>query len=73
MKYIWHRIQPRDTDRVKSQARSGREKRKTNILLLVQNKSSLPCLCAYNYLGLATEVSGKLDRGRVLSGLGAVG
>lgn len=32
-----------------------------------------PVLCAYNHSGLAIEVSGKLGRGQVLSGLGAVG
>lgn len=40
---------------------------------LCKTNPVFPVLCAYNHLGFAIEVSGKLGRGQVPSGLGAVG
>lgn len=49
------------------------EGKKEKQILLCKTNPVFPVLCAYNHLGFAIEVSGKLGRGQVLSGLGAVG
>lgn len=63
MKYRWHILQPWDTDRVKSQARSGREKRKTNVLIFVQNKSSLPCFVCLQSFRFSYRSEWKVGQG----------
>lgn len=74
MKKGQHRIKPQNTNRMKSNMRQwkGKKKNKSCIFLCARH-SIFPVLCAYSHLGFGTDVSGKLGRGQGLSTLGAVG